>query len=336
MRREHLSYLRCPKTGRPLQFKSEVEVDSSITSGSLLEPISGNVYPIIRGIPRFVPADNYANNFGFEWSTHAQTQHDGFSRQNLSERRFREETRWGNDLGGKVVLEAGCGSGRFTHYPLADGAMVIAFDYSTAIEVANAHHGKNPRFLAVQADITKPPFNQDAFDYIFCLGVLQHTPDPRASFLRLTKLLKPGGSIACDVYVFDLLHAVLHTKYYVRPVIKYISPERLYGMVKCYISFLWPLIRVIRRIPWRIGQGICWRLLVADFYSAMPGAPDRILKEWAYLDTFDMLSPKYDKPQRRSVFTRWFEEAGLENIDVHPGWNGLEGRGRKPLMPRSP
>jgi hypothetical protein len=58
----------------------------------------------------------------------------------------------------------------------------------------------------------------------------------------------------------------------------------------------------------------------------MPGADDKTLKEWAYLDTYDFLSPHYDIPQTVKGFRKWHEEAGLLNIDVHKGYNGVEGR----------
>ena len=56
-----------------------------------------------------------------------------------------------------------------------------------------------------------------------------------------------------------------------------------------------------------------------------------MLKEMAYLDTFDMLSPKYDKPQTKNTIMNWFEEARLENCDVSYGYNGIVGRGKVPL-----
>jgi hypothetical protein len=43
-----------------------------------------------------------------------------------------------------------------------------------------------------------------------------------------------------------------------------------------------------------------------------------------------MLSPAYDQPQTARAFRRWHEEAGLVDIEVARGFNGLEGRGRRP------
>ena len=90
---------------------------------------------------------------------------------------------------------------------------------------------------------------------------------------------------------------------------------------------MWPLARVIRRIP-KIGPQLNWRLLIADY--SREGVPDDKLKDWAYLDTFDMLSPRYDYPQTLDIVRGWFREVGLVDVDVRYGYNGIQGRGTRP------
>ena len=80
---------------------------------------------------------------------------------------------------------------------------------------------------------------------------------------------------------------------------------------------MWPLARLLRKVP-RIGLPLTPRLLIQDYSSLLPDADDATLKELAYLETFDMLSPIYDKPQTLKAFRRWFEEAGLREIEVRP------------------
>ena len=48
-----------------------------------------------------------------------------------------------------------------------------------------------------------------------------------------------------------------------------------------------------------------------------------------YLNTFDLLSPKYEQPQRIKTVQRWFKDAGLIYIEVAEGCNGIEGRGKR-------
>ncbi|MGB2712659.1 MAG: hypothetical protein WBC51_00660, partial [Vicinamibacterales bacterium] len=54
------------------------------------------------------------------------------------------------------------------------------------------------------------------------------------------------------------------------------------------------------------------------------------IREWAVLDTFDMLAPAHDHPQSTRTLKQWFAAAALEDVEVQrPGL--VVGRGRKPL-----
>jgi len=70
-------------------------------------------------------------------------------------------------------------------------------------------------------------------------------------------------------------------------------------------------------------------LLVAD-YRGVYDLPEDILREWAILDTFDLLSPAYGQPQTLKTVREWFKEAGLCDVEANYGYNGIEGRGVKP------
>jgi hypothetical protein len=74
-----------------------------------------------------------------------------------------------------------------------------------------------------------------------------------------------------------------------------------------------------------VGQavGIC------DYRGYFPLSPEQQF-ELCLLDTFDMMSPAHDHPQTLATVRRWFDEAGFEAIEVKPGYNGVEGRGRRP------
>jgi ubiquinone/menaquinone biosynthesis C-methylase UbiE len=260
---------------------------------------------------------------------HNKTQYDDFVGVPISKERFEKETKWKKNLTGQIILEAGSGSGRFTKPALETGAMVVSFDFSNAIEANYSSNGCNPNLLLVQASIYEMPFPENYFDKLFCFGVLQHTPEPQKSFFNLVKFLKPDGKISTDIYAKTLTLWALQTKYYVRPFVKHISSDKLYKYVVRYINVMWPLARLIRKIP-KIGYAINWRLLIADYGATLlKGLDDKIIKQMAYLDTFDMLSPEYDKPQTLKTFRKWHEKAGLTDIDVHYGYNGIEARGRK-------
>lgn len=329
MKLEYLSLLVCPYSGNRLILEDEVLKGDRIVSGWLVEPETGRRYQIRDFIPRFTSRENYAENFGVEWQIHSRTQYDEHSGFDSSSDRFRNETRWPDSLEGETILEVGSGSGRFTREALLTGATVVSLDYSDAVLANYASNGANERLLLVQTSVYEMPFRKSSFSRAFCFGVIQHTPDPQATFTSIVDMVAPGGSIASDVYIKDLFHWCLQTKYWVRPFIDRSDPQLLYSKVKNYVDRMWPLSCLIRRIP-RIGYAINWRLLVADYSSSLEGADDDTLKGWAYLDTFDMLSPEYDYPQTVAEFRRWHENCGLVDIDVHRGYNGVEGRAIKP------
>src|ERR1035441_8991178 len=73
----------------------------------------GHKYPRVNGVIRFVDAQQYSGSFGFQWHVHSHTQLDT-KESNRSERAFRRRTGFRpEDLAGKLVLDVGCGMGRF-------------------------------------------------------------------------------------------------------------------------------------------------------------------------------------------------------------------------------
>jgi SAM-dependent methyltransferase len=326
MKLDHLKYLVCPDCfGIIVISDIREEISNKIKSGILTCQQCQKKFDIVNFIPRFVSSENYASNFGLEWIKHAQTQYDSHSGSNLSEKRFFEETKWPRDLKEEIILEAGSGSGRFTEQAAKTGAMIISFDYSVAVEANYQSNGHKDNVLIVQADIYKMPFRKSYFDKIFCFGVLQHTPDPQKSFFNLVNYLKPNGKICVDVY--RKLRLLFFTKYFVRIFTRKMNSEKLYQRCRKWVNLLWRPTALIAKLP--KGRFINKLLFVfADYRGWLP-LKDEILKEWAILDTFDMLSPRYDKPQSLKTIKGWFQGTNLKNIEVQPGYNGIEGRGER-------
>ena len=334
MRASHIPFLVCPECRSPLNLGPiELQRDDQIVEGTLC--CTGNgceaEFPISNGIPRFVPVENYASGFGLQWIKHARTQYDSTSGANVSETRFFEETGWPRDLNGEIIIEAGSGSGRFTEQAASTGAMVLSLDYSFAVEANFSSNGARENVLIVQGDIYRMPFLHASADRIFCFGVLQHTPDPEKAFLELPKYVKAGGSVVADNYIKPTgIRALLATKYWLRPVTKHIPPPILYRLCNLYVRAMWPLSRLIHRLP--KGKYINWRLLLSDHRGEFD-LSEEMMCEWAVLDMMDKLGPAYDFPQHPEVVRSWFEKAELKEIDVRPGYNGIQGRGVRSFAP---
>src|SRR5439155_25559775 len=145
-----------------------------VETGTLRCTACRQEYPILRFIPRFVPLENYASSFGFEWIKHARTQYDSASGASVSETRFFNETKWPRQMPGEAILEVGSGSGRFTEQAASTGAMVVSLDYSYAVEANYASNGARDNVLIVQGNLYQMPFRKSFFDRLLCIGVLQH------------------------------------------------------------------------------------------------------------------------------------------------------------------
>lgn len=316
MLRSHLKHLVCPTCRAGLSLSGS---EKRVREGALVCSRCGNSFAVVNYIPRFVSSDNYAAGFGLEWNRHAHLQHDSSSGLGLSADRFFTQTGWPRRMDGEVLIEPGSGGGRFTEQAASTGATVLSLDYSSAVDANYLLNGHNDNVLIVQGDIYQMPFPDEYADRIFCFGVLQHTPDPRRAFLSLCRHLKPGGELAADVYVKSLGRFWLQTKYLVRPFTRRMEPERLYRWVHRYVDLMWPVASLIRRVP-KLGPSINWRLLIADYSNE--GVTGPALKEWAYLDTFDMLAPRYDQPQTMKTVQAWLEEAPLDG-EVFSGMNGI-------------
>jgi SAM-dependent methyltransferase len=245
----------------------------------------------------------------------------------VSGNRFFKESRWNKDLHGQLMLEAGCGAGRFTKHAVSTNATVISFDYSNAVDANYKVNGVFKNLLLLQADIFNMPFPENFFDKAFCFGVLQHTPDPQKAFVNIVHHLKPGGRLATDVYLKSW-KSYFHIKPYMRPLVKNLSPDSLYNFTKKWVNFFWPVARLARKSSW--GQKLIARL-VAERSEQLGNVSDDLIREWAYLDTFDWFSPAYDQPQTLAQFRAWHVSAKLQDIDVHYGFNGIEARATKPL-----
>jgi SAM-dependent methyltransferase len=299
---------------------------TDVISDELTCTFCGSRFPVVRGVPRLVDMDNYSTSFGFQWNKHRQTQLDSYSKLSLSRDRLLVATGWKSmiEADGLKILEAGSGAGRFTEVLVDTSAQVYSFDYSTAVDANAENNGAAPNLKLFQGDIYRMPLADSSFDWVLCLGVIQHTPDPETSFLRLASKVRPGGCLAIDVYTRSLVHS-LQWKYLLRPFTRRMDQRRLYSILVVLVPLLLPATQLLKRLFSRFGA----RLSPIVEYSQLGLSPE-LNAEWALLDSFDMYSPAHDHPQSMKTVKRWFAQAGFVDIEVFYGANGVVGRGRRP------
>tara|TARA_Y100001935_G_scaffold117601_1_gene97251 strand:+ start:816 stop:1769 length:954 start_codon:yes stop_codon:yes gene_type:complete len=281
-------------------------------------------YEIKGNIPRFVPESNYSDSFGFQWNKFRKTQLDSFSGTKISENRLFQATNFDKKkFNGDLVLEAGSGAGRFTEILVRQKINLYSFDYSSAVDANFLNNGDSANLTLFQGDIYNVPFPDLTFDHVICLGVLQHTPDPKGAFDSLKRKLKPGGNIYIDCYALKL-HHYFQWKYLLRPITKRMNSVKLFRLISFVTPFFIPLVKVAKKIFGKAGS----RIFPIVEYSQL-GLEVELNKDWATLDTFDMYSPEHDHPQTISEIYSWFKKEEFEQIEIFYGENGVVARAKK-------
>ena len=91
-------------------------------------------------------------------------------------------------------LDVACGMGYSLDIATQRGA------HSIGLELSNVaiHKGleENPQRVIVQGDGEHLPWPENTFDYITCLGSLEHFINPDAGAAEIGRVLKPGGTAA--------------------------------------------------------------------------------------------------------------------------------------------
>ncbi|BAP54501.1 methyltransferase [Thioploca ingrica] len=104
----------------------------------------------------------------------------------------------------KTLLDAGCGIGRNSYWPLLAGAKsCYAFDYDQrTVEVAKQNLQQFKNCTIAFQSIYQINFNA-SFDVVMCIGVIHHLADPRQAIENLVQAVKPGGILILWVYAYE-------------------------------------------------------------------------------------------------------------------------------------
>ena len=318
MRPSLLQRLVCPHCQGSLSCQATTVADNQdVVAGKLRCRDCQRAYPVTRGIPRFVPSENYASSFGYQWNRFRQEQIDSTNGTQLSERRLRTETAWEPAwLKGKWILDAGCGAGRFLEVgSRIEECQFVGVDISEAVDAAKDTLAGRPNVHLVQASIFNPPFRPDSFDGVYCLGVIQHTPDPSQAIRSLARMVRVGGRIALTIYERHRC-TMLYSKYWLRPLTRRLRPEKLLRAIRVLMPPMFVVTEVLFRIP-LLKRVFRFVIPVANYVDA-PDLSIRQRYQWAILDTFDMLAPAYDIPQRESDVAKDLSRGRIEDIHRLP------------------
>lgn len=322
-----------PELQCQLHKKALIPLDNErVEDAQLLRCSDGCAVPIVGGIPRFVPSSDYASGFGLQWKAFRKTQLDSYTGTTISRDRL------ARCLGGPVeilnertVLEVGCGAGRFTELMLAAGAHVFACDLSQAVEANYENCAGASDYFVCQADARWLPAADRAFDFVICLGVIQHTPNPEETIAALARHVRPGGRLVIDHYSPGYPRNFV-SRNLRRLLIRLPSP-----LAKSIALGLARALLPIHRFTWKNRRG-WWRLRrpllrlspLIDYHDAYRELGWELLSQWSILDTHDSLTDYYKHFRTTEEIEAALRSCGIADIAVWYGGNGVEARARMP------
>lgn len=79
----------------------------------------------------------------------------------------------------------------------------MSIDLSHAVNANQLNFPQSDAHRIAQADVCALPFAPRQFDLVFCLGLIQHTPNPEETMEALYEQVRPGGWLVIDHYTYS-------------------------------------------------------------------------------------------------------------------------------------
>ena len=131
---------------------------------------------------------------------------------------------------GDKILDLGCGFGRHAFEAARRGAYVVALDagedevngvlntFAAMVEAGELPQATT-KVGVVQGDALNLPFPDDTFDRVICSEVLEHIPNDQGAMAELTRVLRPGGTMAITIPRWgpELINWALSDEYHMTP-----------------------------------------------------------------------------------------------------------------------
>ncbi|NWG45574.1 MAG: methyltransferase domain-containing protein [Alphaproteobacteria bacterium] len=336
-----LPYLQCPRSGAPLALAGDARREGDhILAGTLVSTRDPACrYPIVDGVPDFIGDMERGaraatlDTFGTEWSSFSgwgwidQAPDDKDAELQVrsglssdSEKDFLMKTGLlaageTKPRLGALVLDAGCGNGRFSREAARYADRVISVDASAAAFVAHENFRRKGigNACAIRASVLSLPIRDGVVDYTFSIGVLQHTGDGPGQLREMSRILKPGARLSLNCYgtgsaVYEAVDTFIRRRTTVmsedgkRRFARRLAAANRFvlkaGAVGRKVDRYWRRVMCIR--PTYVQMYDWYSPAIADHYS-----PDQLLAMFRQLDLKILAGshridlPDYDDRRRR-------------------------------------
>jgi len=254
-----------------------------------------------------------SESFGYQWLRYNVNNDQEDRGVFLADSQLSEES-----VRDKLVLDAGCGMGRYTAVVAGMGAEIIGLDLSPSVLKAYDKARSNPLTHIIQADIFHLPFRKKQFDVIYSLGVLHHTPDPRKAFLNLTKCLKEGGIISIWLYGTAGRFSDFKTNPVRADRKKYVNNNFAKRVLWLFVLLREVLYDGMRRVTTKMNVPmlylLCYPLAALGTVPMIKYFTASVHPNWRVRlqENFDWFSPQYQSHHTKEEVRRWFDDAQVE------------------------
>ena len=330
MKRRLLDLLACPACGATLSADEPAE---RLRDGTLWCE-AGHEWPVRDGIPRLVAGvtgeeSRTAEQFKIEFSSFVDPLSAEIVPRAVEEASFYLRTGLdptiyhvvGADpyvfdlpsdyepnrgaLAHKVVLDAGSGGGRYTRVAAETADYVVGMDLGEHVDWAARYCSDLDNVDFVQGSVLAPPFRSDAFDFVFSLGVIHHTPDPAGACTALGRLARNG--IAIRVYPPEYW-GISPKRPIARAIHRHVSRLEPQAALSFCRRWLYPLGRVQARLARRRST----KLLAAPLFIVnVPRHEDpRVM----LANIYDYYAPSFVSTHRPEEVEGWLADAGFGDV----------------------
>ena len=97
-----------------------------------------------------------------------------------------------------MLLDAGCGSGLFSHMAVSAGAQVIAVDAAPGL--LGVARERNPQINFLEEDLESLPFASNSFDVVTGFNSFQYAGNFTNALSEARRVLKPGGKLVIGIW----------------------------------------------------------------------------------------------------------------------------------------
>lgn len=332
MKQSLIKQIICINCGADLILKTLAKENEEILEGILSCKKCDKEYNIKNGVPRLVSEEfekeskkvvsskvlNTVKGFGYEWKNfsklYKEYENQFFDWIYPVKREFFKN---------KIILDAGCGTGRHINTASKYGKEVIGIDLSEAADVAFNNVGRLRNVNIIQADIYTLPFKKKTFDYIYSIGVLHHLPQPQKGFNCLINMLKDKAAISAWVYGKEN-NTLLKIANPIRKLILSKLPLQINQSFAFFIALsIYPLMFIYLITDKIIFNETKHKLPQFDFLVYLSKLNFRIV----HSIIFDQMLAPIANYYTEEEFEKWFKDANLKNINIswrnRNSWRGF-------------